>query len=75
MRRNLSEPADADQHEFITQDFARVHLLNGHDAELDSGRTNFSIGPKRIGKLYPKLSLLSLSKKLKGTTHVEDSLE
>jgi hypothetical protein len=73
-RKDLSDPADADQHEFTTQINARILLLNGHEAELTFGRTNFSIGPNGISKAYPNLSYFSLSKNL-GNTHVEDSLE
>lgn len=57
--RDLSDPADADQPEFNAQDNARVILLNGHDADINSGGTNFSIGLKGISKAYPNLSSLS----------------
>lgn len=66
-RRDLSDPADADQHEFITQDNARIHLLNGHYADFNSGGTNFSSGPTGIGTVYSNLSYISL-KNTKGTS-------
>ena len=46
-------------------------LLNGHDADINSGGTNFSIGLKGISKAYPNVSSLSsLSLKKTKETHM-----